>query len=192
MPIHQNQTSQVLPENHVLQTYPSSKEKEASFDINFGPPTVVHLEESVFKAYDKSSFNFSIESLPINPDQASQVLSKKPVLKSCLRYNVSAPTIDISSTVLKPSSSKYFRSRASIITESLASLEPSSSTSVGSTTIFARTIAHSYTRLKSSFSQSICTSAISLKQICKRTRDSFESHSVLPESPPAKKNIPIQ
>ncbi|KAJ9070674.1 hypothetical protein DSO57_1005202 [Entomophthora muscae] len=186
-PIHLDQTSQVLPENHVFQTYPSSEEKEASFDFKFGPPTVVRLEESVFKAYDKSSFNSSIESLPINPDQASQVLSKKPVLKSCLCYNVSAPTIDLSLTVLKPSSSKYFCKQASVITESLNSLEPSSSTSVGSTTIFARTIAHSYTRLKSSFSQSICTSSISLKKICKQTRDSFESYSVLPESPLPKK-----
>ncbi|KAJ9049974.1 hypothetical protein DSO57_1018862 [Entomophthora muscae] len=71
--IHPNQTSQVLPEKHVLQTYSSSEEKEASFDVKFGPPTVVCLEESDFisNVNNKSSFDSSNESMPIHSNQTS-------------------------------------------------------------------------------------------------------------------------
>ncbi|KAJ9072040.1 hypothetical protein DSO57_1031332 [Entomophthora muscae] len=121
-PIHPDQTSQLLPDKYLLQTYPASEEKEPSFD---------------------SSFDSSNESLPIHSDQTSQVLSEKPVLKSCIRCTASAPTIDLSSTELKPSSSQ----------------------SISSSAISAPAIALPSPELGSSSSQSICSSSASGKKI---------------------------
>ncbi|KAJ9070666.1 hypothetical protein DSO57_1005195 [Entomophthora muscae] len=167
LPIHPNQTSQLLPEKYVLQTYPASEEKELSFDIKFIPPTVVCLEESVFNVYYdwKSSFDSSNESLPIHSDQPSQVLSEKPGLKSCIRRTASALTIDLSSTELKPSSSQYICPSA----------------------ISAPAIALPSPELGPSSSQSICSSSASGKKLRKQTLDSFESSSEMPKSPSAKK-----
>ncbi|KAJ9083449.1 hypothetical protein DSO57_1034628 [Entomophthora muscae] len=76
-PIHLDQTSQVLPENHVLQTYPAPEEKEASFDAALSSPTVVCLNESASEANVdyKARFDSSNESMHIQPRK-----KKKPVL----------------------------------------------------------------------------------------------------------------
>ncbi|KAJ9075853.1 hypothetical protein DSO57_1031722 [Entomophthora muscae] len=115
--------------------------EENGFDVDFSPPTIVRLEESVFSDYadSESSFDSSHESLPIYSYQTSQVPSEKPALKSCIRRSVSTPTMDLSPTESEPSpslsihstatSARWLRRRPQISFENASVISESPSTS---------------------------------------------------------------
>ncbi|KAJ9079292.1 hypothetical protein DSO57_1036947 [Entomophthora muscae] len=195
--IHPVQTSQVLSVKPVLEShihYPASALAQSHTGLK-----TLSLTSICPSAYAQPHTGLESSSTTICPSALAQShtgleSSSTTICPSALAQSHTG--LESSSTTICPSalaqSHTGLETYSSIINpyalvQSNTGLNALSPTSAYPFYIFAPIISNSSNGLKSCFSQTTCSSATSEKQLRKRTYDSFESSSVLPESPPARK-----
>ncbi|KAJ9059082.1 hypothetical protein DSO57_1006214 [Entomophthora muscae] len=158
--IHPVQTSQVLSVKPVLESH-------------------IHYPASAL-----AQSHTGLETLSLTSIRPSALAQSHTGLESSSSTTICSSVLAQSHTSLESSSSII---NPYTLAQSHTGLNALSPTSAYPFYIFAPIKANSSNGLKSCFSQTTRSSANSEKQLCKQTYDSFESSSVLPESPPARK-----